>query len=783
MGSSVSAEAGSEGRARAPRRCCSWKAGPAVYPDEDEDHAWPEDFGAEGCSDAKRGGFVDLARDDAVSTAASSRSACGSAGGSQVATQGSFHRIDAARAWPGKMFSEAPDHPFVVYRTYSFLSWAQRGDAACLSRRMRAFFDTRDARGEFWRWACECLSVEAFLLLPQQPRSSGAIFGSVDHKKVFAELWPLRTRFLDDAGEATSKVAVAESEKFGVSVFCRIRPAPPPTLDGAFCETLLSAPVTLPLGQRVALLRQSRPELSRKEAMMMFLNKKCGAAAPMEEDFDEELMKLAEQRQERPQTGRPDTVLAADATACGAGYNASILNVTPGTSGSVLTVSPGIGIRSWDFAHVFGDASTQQSVYDTCGLRLAGNLANGQSGSLIVYGQTGSGKTHTMFGGPNRGDGLIPKVADEILSLVEARQAKGFKVKLGVSIIEVFGNDVSNLLGKTGAAKLCQRMGTKYVLDGKFEHPVADSNGFVSLLQLGEERKRKAYTEMNERSTRAHTLVILRLRQRAPGQETIVESTLSLVDLGGSERVSKSKANENVRAAGGVNVGDGEVSRVSWQEYYKSRERITETNHINKGLLALKRCVQALNERQKRAQEGRPLVRVPFADSKLTMLLQPAFNGEATTSIVVCCSPEDRHAEETVQSLRFGEMCSSVEHDRVDGSAGDVNAALGSALKQIDDELKEVEQAIRAKEKWEWKRSVRVDVVDEKDTGETLCHKDEKMELGGAGAVEIAADDGRSNKRTIEHEVWSQVLVGAEAENARRDELLKARRKLLGEKD
>lgn len=31
------------------------------------------------------------------------------------------------------------------------------------------------------------------------------------------------------------------------------------------------------------------------------------------------------------------------------------------------------------------------------------------------------------------------------------------------------------------------------------------------------------------------------------------------------------------------------------------------------------------------------------------------------------------------------------------------------------------------------------------------------------GTVEIKADDGTSRKRTAEHEVWGQVLVGAEA--------------------
>merc|ERR1719198_257426 len=122
---------------------------------------------------------------------------------------------------------------------------------------------------------------------------------------------------------------------------------------------------------------------------------------------------------------------------------------------------------------------------------------------------------------------------------------------------------------------------------------------------------------MNERSSRAHTLVILRLRQCPPGQTTSVDSTLFLVDLGGSEKVSKSHANENVKAPGALNVGDEEVSRVSWREYYKARERITEINNINTGLLTLKRCVQALNERQQCAKQGLPLPRIPFQDSKL----------------------------------------------------------------------------------------------------------------------------------------------------------------------
>jgi len=520
----------------------------------------------------------------------------------------------------------------------------------------------------------------------------------------------------------------------------------------------------------VALLRQRQPGMSQKEAMSTVL------------------------RREREKKSGEVAEGAEDAEGAGAqdGFTASVLSLTPGRGGSVLTVSPGIGIRSWDFDHVFCEGSTQQACYQRCGLRLAVDLLNGVTGSLIVYGQTGSGKTHTMFGPPGvRGAaagpsgacpaGLVPRIADEVLAGVEARREAGFQVALRASFIEVFGNDVSNLLGGAiGVNRAAnQRMGHRYVLEGQCEEPVPDRGAFASLLLRGEENKRKASTAMNERSSRAHTVVILRLRQERAGLGAPVESLLFLVDLGGSERVSKSKANENIKAPGGIMAGDQEHARVSWQEYYRCRERITETNNINKGLLTLKRCIQALNVRQQCAQEGKALPRVPFQDSKLTMLLEPALGGDARTAIVVCCSQEDTHADETVQSLRFGEMCRKVEHAGGRGQATDANAAVAGALQQIDAELKEVEAAIRAKERWEWRQQTRKDLIDEKDTGGVVCNQEEEMELGGHGALEFQKDDGTSKKQEVAHAVWGQVLVGAEAENARREELLRRREKLL----
>eukprot|EP00913_Durusdinium_trenchii_P032636 g30548.t1 len=260
--------------------------------------------------------------------------------------------------------------------------------------------------------------------------------------------------------------------------------------------------------------------------MKMLINKECGAGQPLAEiPVDNMINKTENNAEPEIYLKRADLAYKPDDLPSAPGFTASILNVVSGKSGSVLTVSPGIGIRNWGFQSVFDHTASQCDVHDQCGLRLAVGLMNGKSGALIVYGQTGSGKTHTMFGGAACSDGLVSTITDDVLLAIERRREAGFEVHLGASYVEVFGNDITNLLG--GALGVnrgqSQRMGHKFVLEGRCEEAVSDQATFQELLAKGNERKRQAMTEMNECSTRAHTLVILRLRQRAPGQEEFVQ--------------------------------------------------------------------------------------------------------------------------------------------------------------------------------------------------------------------------------------------------------------------
>merc|ERR1719191_734060 len=127
---------------------------------------------------------------------------------------------------------------------------------------------------------------------------------------------------------------------------------------------------------------------------------------------------------------------------------------------------------------------------------------------------------------------------------------------------------------------------------------------------------------MNHRSSRAHTVLAVKIAQRKGDLES--SSQLHLVDLAGSERVKKS------RAQGG---------------------RLVEAVGINSSLMVLGLCIAARVEDRNH---------VPYYESRLTLLLRSALGGNSRTAVVICCHHEDDHGDETLQALSFGERCALV---------------------------------------------------------------------------------------------------------------------------
>ena len=109
-----------------------------------------------------------------------------------------------------------------------------------------------------------------------------------------------------------------------------------------------------------------------------------------------------------------------------------------------------------------------------------------------------------------------------------------------MSYIEVYGDQVFDLLknGKSvGQSKVSSQ---RYVLNGNVNTEVRTIHDIIDLLTVGDAQKRKAATAMNDRSSRAHSIIILTLHQTCLQTASTKTSRLFLADLGGSENVKKS---------------------------------------------------------------------------------------------------------------------------------------------------------------------------------------------------------------------------------------------------
>jgi hypothetical protein len=404
-------------------------------------------------------------------------------------------------------------------------------------------------------------------------------------------------------------------------------------------------------------------------------------------------------------------------------------------SGRVVMVAPDVGLREFSFNGVVtgtarGGLSAARKQQDQCynlfARRLVVDFLNGYNATCIAYGQTASGKTYTMTGGESDTGssipGIIPKACAEALEFVldtdGVRARLGITCSLSISYVEVYGDLVSDLLRggvRVGHSKVASQ---SFVLSGTVETPVVSLEDVTAALRTGDDQRRRAATAMNDRSSRAHGLVILTLHQTRARTGETRSSRLFLADLGGSEKVEKS------RVDAGVSRRTGEQAQFS--QGFQLGQHMREAVHINLGLLALKRCIEALNE------EARY---VPYQDSKLTMLLSTGLGGDCKTSVIVCSSLDPQHSTETLSTLRFGERCSLVENDARNGAS-----VIAGMLAALDMEISSLEKVIVAKERWVHQDIKRVDTNAERGTFEA-------QGMGGVETKKISYLTGAEDER------------------------------------
>jgi len=633
----------------------------------------------------------------------------------------------------GNRLSVGDNNSSFGYQVADFLEFEQLHELFTLNKDVSKFMGCHN--DQWYRYLCKKITEDYEVFVP----------GPFDKEKPLFGEWPDFVRTFYQArkqivAEITESEEEEESSAFQIGVLCRL------TARKAAPSENHQREVVLPLHQRMALLIEQFPQLSKSLALRAIMEER--GRSPLTDPFQD-----SEVKHDIPKSREEEKVKVQQKMAS----QASILSHT---DTSILAVAQGMGLQSFEFDRVLPELSSQEEVYRGEVRRVVIDFVNGHNGCIICYGQTGSGKTYTMFGPPELPldcrtspyRGIAPRAFQDIFL---ARKDS----TVSVSYVEVYGNAINDLLNegrivgqyrddRHAQTRATDRVGHRYVLDGDTAVPVSSLVEVETLLRAGAQYKRQAATQMNERSTRAHSLLVVTLETKTRAGN-IVKSRLFLADLGGSERISKSKAGDQVKSLVAV-VGE-EETRLKFEEYYHHRERIQETMYINQGLFALKNVIKALLIRR---DENNPSLRIPYHDNKLTMLLESGLRESASRTIVLATlSMDPDSAYESLQTLRFAEACKNVVGTATKGDS----TALRIALEGISKEIKEVEELIKQKERWE-------DITEKRVDQDTVA--------GGFGEEESIV--------TREEVVMKSVLVGAEKERELLENLLHRERAMLG---
>ncbi|XP_023769531.2 kinesin-like protein KIN-7O isoform X1 [Lactuca sativa] len=291
---------------------------------------------------------------------------------------------------------------------------------------------------------------------------------------------------------------------------------------------------------------------------------------------------------------------------------------------SILFANP---TTKFEFDRIFSEDCRTVDVYESRTKAIVSAAIGGFNGTVFAYGQTNSGKTHTMRGSSVE-PGVIPLAVHDLFDKIQQETDREFLLRM--SYMEIYNEEINDLLApEHRRLQIHESIERGIFVAGLKEEIVTSPKQVLEFMDFGEAHRHIGETNMNLHSSRSHTIFRMIIESRDKVEDELSESScdavrvsvLNLVDLAGSERAAKTGA-EGVR--------------------------LKEGSHINKSLMTLGTVIKKLSEGAE-SQGGH----VPYRDSKLTRILQPALGGNANTAIICNITLAQIHADETKSSLQF----------------------------------------------------------------------------------------------------------------------------------
>ena len=329
------------------------------------------------------------------------------------------------------------------------------------------------------------------------------------------------------------------------------------------------------------------------------------------------------------------------------------------------------------FDYVFDKNSSQQMIYEHTTKNLLSGVIEGFNATVFAYGATGSGKTYTMLGTSNE-KGIMSRSIADLFKLLNNYKNKEYKME--VSYIEIYNEIIRDLLSEGNVIDLHEDPGKGVILQGVNEIEVENTENFYDLLYTGNKKRTTGSTNNNETSSRSHAVLRISLNNNDINSNHITIGKFILVDLAGSE-----KTNSHLNNANSNNTNSNNNNNTN-------NIRQNEGSNINKSLLALGVCINALASKSKF---------IPWRNSKLTRILKDSLGGNSRIVMISTISPSVYNLDETINTLVYSNrakniqtiirknVISSVTHDNQVNKYDEIISNLTSELEGLRQQLAE----------------------------------------------------------------------------------------------
>ena len=283
------------------------------------------------------------------------------------------------------------------------------------------------------------------------------------------------------------------------------------------------------------------------------------------------------------------------------------------------------------FDYAFDQFESQNDIFNCTTKFLIEGVTSGFNATVFAYGATGAGKTYTMLG-TEENPGIMPLTLNELFERIKSYPEREYTIKLWY--LEIYNENIRDLLvNNSENLDLREDPNKGVIVSGITEMIPKSSEHILSILKKGNKNRTTESTNANETSSRSHAIlqIMVTYKNKASGVNYEIKfGKLNLIDLAGSERASMTK-NKGMRLFEGAN--------------------------INKSLLTLGNCINALCE----ANEKGVKTYIPYRDSKLTRLLKDSLGGNARTVMIANISPFVNSFDDTYNTLKYADRAKHIK--------------------------------------------------------------------------------------------------------------------------